>query len=191
MRVFVLNSLIDFKRVTGRGFTVEFITKGYNTILHGMAKLSGILIFSAFVMIVIDVLMRITGLEPFIFIMTTIEYIFLWFTMLAAPYLLRIKGHVFIDAVTQFLPPAIKSAVAKLVYVLCITGCCIYGYQLTGLLVEALQSGELDMRTYEVPIWLLFIPMPLCFFMCVIEFLRYLVGIDDMYSQSIQERENV
>ena len=69
------------KRVTGRGFTVEFITKGYNTILHGMAKLSGILIFSAFVMIVIDVLMRITGLEPFIFIMKTIEYIFLWFTM--------------------------------------------------------------------------------------------------------------
>lgn len=170
---------------------MEFVAKSYNAILNGMAKLSGILIFSAFVMIVIDVLMRISGLEPFIFIMTTIEYIFLWFTMLAAPYLLRIKGHVFIDAVTQFLPPTIKSAVAKLVYVLCITGCCIYGYQLTGLLVEALQSGELDMRTYEVPIWLLFIPMPLCFFMCVIEFLRYLFGFDDMYSQSIQERENV
>ena len=156
-----------------------------------MAGLSGVLIFFAFVSIVVDVLMRITGLEPFIFIMTMFEYILLWFTMLAAPYLLRIKGHVFIDAVTQFLPPTIKKVVAKLVYLLCIIGCCIYGYHLMGLFIEAIQSGELDMRTYEVPIWLLFVPMPLCFFMCVVEFLRYLIGIDDMYSQSIQERENV
>ncbi|MEE2654599.1 MAG: TRAP transporter small permease subunit [Pseudomonadota bacterium] len=167
------------------------ISKIYDQLLFGMAGLSGVLIFFAFVSIVVDVLMRITGLEPFIFIMTMFEYILLWFTMLAAPYLLRIKGHVFIDAVTQFLPPAVKTFVAKLVYLLCITGCCIYGYNLMGLLLEAVQSGELDMRTYEVPIWLLFVPMPLCFFMCVIEFLRYLFGVDDMYSQSIEERENV
>ena len=167
------------------------ISAFYDQLLHGLARLSGILIFFAFVMIVVDVLMRITGLEPFIFIMTTFEYILLWFTMLAAPYLLRIKGHVFIDAVTQFLPSLLKKIVAKIVYLLCIIGCCIYGYHLLGLLVEAIQSGELDMRSYEVPIWLLFVPMPLCFFLCVIEFMRFLFGVDDMYSQSIQERENV
>ena len=167
------------------------ISAFYDQLLHGLARLSGILIFCAFVMIVVDVLMRITGLEPFIFIMTTFEYILLWFAMLAAPYLLRIKGHVFIDAVTQFLPSLLKKIVAKIVYLLCIIGCCIYGYHLLGLLVEAIQSGELDMRSYEVPIWLLFVPMPLCFFLCVIEFMRFLFGVDDMYSQSIQERENV
>ena len=89
------------------------ISKIYDQLLFGMAGLSGVLIFFAFVSIVVDVLMRITGLEPFIFIMTMFEYILLWFTMLAAPYLLRIKGHVFIDAVTQFLPPAVKTFVAK------------------------------------------------------------------------------
>ncbi len=159
--------------------------------LHGMASLAGVAIFSAFVMIVVDVLMRITGLEPFIFILTTVEYILLWFTMLAAPYLLRLKAHVFIDAVTQFLPPKIKYAVAKLVYLLGIIACCIYGYHLVILLIEALQSGELDMRSFEIPIWILFLPMPFCFFMCAIEFVRYLVGIDDMYSQSIEARDNV
>ena len=170
---------------------MNVIFKAYNQVLHGMAGLAGIAIFAAFVMIVVDVLMRITGLEPFIFILTTVEYILLWFTMLAAPYLLRIKAHVFIDAVTQFMPPSIKKAVAKLVYVLCIIACCIYGYHLVILLVESIQSGELDMRSFEIPIWILFVPMPLCFFMCAIEFIRYLVGIDDMYSQSIQERDNV
>ena len=55
----------------------------------------------------------------------------------------------------------------------------------------ALQSGEIDMRSMEIPIWILFVPMPLCFFMLTIEFIRYLIGIDDMYSQDLVERETV
>ena len=167
------------------------LVKGYNFILHGMAVLSGIVIFTAFVMIVIDVSMRILGFSPPAFTIAIVEYILLYFTMLAAPYLLRIKGHVFIDAVTQFMPPAVKKVIAKAVYLACFIACCIYGYQLVNLLVEAIQSGEIDMRSMEIPAWILFVPMPLCFFMCAVEFVRYLIGIDDMYSQDLIERENV
>jgi TRAP-type C4-dicarboxylate transport system permease small subunit len=156
-----------------------------------MAYGSGITIFIAVVLIVIDVGMRILELDPLVFILTTVEYILLYFTMLAAPWLVRIKGHVFIDAVTQFMPPAVKRVIAKLVYLACIIASSIYCYQLIILLTEAIQSGELDMRSYEIPIWILFVPMPLCFFMCSIEFIRYLIGIDDMYSTAIVDRENV
>ena len=47
------------------------------------------------------------------------------------------------------------------------------------------------MRSFEIPIWILFLPMPICFFMCAIEFLRFLIGIDDMYSQALVDRDNV
>jgi len=167
------------------------IVRLYNYLLHGMAICSGITIFIATCLIIIDVLMRITGLDPWLFILTTVEYILLYFTMLAAPYLLRIKGHVFIDAVTQFFPPKVKKVVAKAVYVACIISCSIYCYQLVNLLTEAIQSGEIDMRSMEIPMWLCFLPMPLCFFMCVIEFCRYLFGIDDMYTQTLAERDSV
>jgi TRAP-type C4-dicarboxylate transport system permease small subunit len=156
-----------------------------------MAIGSGISIFTATTLIIIDVLMRITGFDPWIFVLTTVEYILLYFTMLAAPYLLRIKGHVFIDAVTQFFPRSVKRVVAKTVYAACIVACSIYFYQLMTLLIEALQSGEIDMRSMEIPIWILFVPMPLCFFMLACEFIRYLIGIDDMYSQDLLEREGV
>jgi len=156
-----------------------------------MAYGSGVTIFIAVVLIVIDVFMRITGLHPFVFILTTVEYILLYFTMLAAPWLVRIKGHVFIDAVTQFMPPSVKRVIAKLVYLACIIVSAIYCFQLMILLTEAIQSGELDMRSYEIPIWILFVPMPLCFFMCTMEFIRYLIGIDDMYSTALVDRENV
>lgn len=167
------------------------LVKIYNYLLHGMAICAGITIVTAVVLIVIDVLMRITGLDPLLFILTTVEYILLWFTMLAAPYLVRIKGHVFIDAVTQFFPPVIKKAVAKIVYLACIVASTVYCYHLIILFAQAIESGEIDMRSFEIPIWILFAPMPLCFFMCVIEFGRYLIGIDDMYDQTIAERDTV
>ena len=167
------------------------LVKLYNYLLFGMAYCSGVTIFIAVVLIVLDVFMRITQLDPLIFILTTVEYILLYFTMLAAPWLVRIKGHVFIDAVTQFMPPKVKKVIAKLVYLACIIASSIYCFHLMILLTEAIQSGELDMRSYEIPIWILFVPMPLCFFMCAIEFIRYLIGIDDMYSQTLAEREAV
>ena len=170
---------------------MSVLVKGYNYLLHGMAICAGIVISVATLLIIIDVLMRITMMDPLLFILTTVEYSLLYFTMLAAPWLLRIKGHVFIDAVTQFMPPTVKKVIAKLVYLACIIACSIYCWQLINLLVEAIQSGELDMRSYEIPIWILFVPMPLCFFMCAMEFIRYLIGIDDMYSKAVVERESV
>ncbi len=170
---------------------MELIVRLYNNVLYGMAIGAGITIFTAVTLIIIDVLMRITGFQPWIFVLTTVEYILLYFTMLAAPYLLRIKGHVFIDAVTQFFPPTVKKVVAKIVYTACIIACSIYCYQLVNLLTEAVQSGEIDMRSMEIPMWLLFVPMPLCFLMLIFEFLRYLLGFDDMYSQTLSERESV
>ena len=170
---------------------VSGLVKTYNYLLHGMVVCAGITIFTAVILIIIDVLMRIAGLDPLLFILTTVEYILLWFTMLAAPYLLRIKAHVFIDAVTQFFPPFIKRVVAKCVYLACIVASSIYCYHLIILLVQAIESGEIDMRSFEIPMWILFVSMPLCFAMCAFEFGRYLLGFDDMYDHSVAKRDSV
>ena len=169
---------------------MSVLVKGYNYLLHGMAICAGIVISVATLLIIIDVLMRITMMDPLLFILTTVEYSLLYFTMFAAPYLVRIKGHVFIDAVTQFFPPAVKKVVAKIVYLACIIGSLVFCYYLTGLFLEAFDSGEIDMRSFEIPMWVLFAPMPSCYFMCAVEFTRYLVGIDDMYDQKLTERES-
>ncbi len=73
------------------------LVKLYNYVLYGMAYCSGVTIFIAVVLIVMEVGMRVTGLDPFVFVLTTGDDILLYFTMLAAPGLVRINGHVFID----------------------------------------------------------------------------------------------
>ena len=163
----------------------------YNHIIVGMAAVSGILIFISFLMIVVDVTMRIVGLKPPLYTIAVVEYILLWFAMMAAPWLVRIKGHVFIDAVTQFLPSVVKTIVAKIVYLICIISSSIYCIHASKLFWDAWSKNMIDVRSVDMPQWILFGPMPICFFFVATEFFRYLIGIDDMYSQSIVEREGV
>jgi len=42
-----------------------------------------------------------------------------------------------------------------------------------------------------MPQWLLFAPMPLCFLLVACEFIRYLIGIDDMYGLRTDVRDSV
>ncbi len=170
---------------------MDRLSRGYNVILNGMAAFAGILIFLSFLMIVVDVTMRIVGLIPPAFTISVVEYILLWFTMLAAPWLVRIKGHVFIDAVTQFLPAAVKKVIAKIVYAICTVAASIYCVHAAGLVMVAWQDSMVDVRSVDMPLWTLYLPMPVCLLFVAIEFARYLIGIDDMYSQSVDEREGV
>lgn len=175
----------------GRNVSLDRLSRGYNVILNGMAAFAGILIFLSFLMIVVDVTMRIVGLIPPAFTISVVEYILLWFTMLAAPWLVRIKGHVFIDAVTQFLPAAVKKVIAKIVYAICTVAASIYCVHAAGLVMVAWQDSMVDVRSVDMPLWTLYLPMPVCLLFVAIEFARYLIGIDDMYSQSVDEREGV
>lgn len=167
------------------------VVKGYNFVLRALAVVSGIVIFAAFVMIVVDVTIRILGFSPPAFTIAVVEYILLWFTILAAPWLVRIKGHVFIDAVTQFLPAGVKVVVGKIAYLVCICSSLTFCYIATQLFIDAYTGGVLDIRGVDMPQWLLYMPMPIGFLMVAIEFMRYLVGIDDMYALAIHERDNM
>ena len=145
----------------------------------------------AFVLIVVDVLMRLVGLSPPAFTITIVEYILLYFTMFAAPWLVRVKGHVFVDALTQLMPGRVQTVLAKFVYLISICSTLTFSYISFGLLVEAIVTGNLDVRGVFMPAWLLFAPMPLCFLLVAAEFLRYLIGIDDMYGSRTDAKESV
>ena len=120
-----------------------------------------------------------------------VEYGLLWFTMLAAPWLARVKGHVFIDAVTQMLPPTIRKVVAKFAYLVAFTGAVVFAYYSAELLWEAIEIELVDERGANFLQWTLYLPMPFSFAMVAIEFLRYLAGIDDMYGDRTDVKEGM
>jgi len=167
------------------------VIKAYNFLIKGLAVCSGIIIFIAFLMIVFDVLVRILGFSPPAYTIAVVEYFLLYFTMFAAPWLVRVKGHVFIDAITQFLPHKVKWVVAKIAYLVCICSSLTFCIISAKLLIAAIESGNLDVRGVDMILWTLYAPMPLGFLLVAIEFGRYLIGIDDMYGDRSDLRESM
>jgi C4-dicarboxylate transporter, DctQ subunit len=154
-----------------------------------MKHLSGAVIFGVFVVIVVDVLVRTAGFRPWQASSVLVEYGLLWFTMLAAPWLARHKGHVFVDAITQLLPSAIQRMLAKFVYLSCTVACLVVFYYSLRLLGGAIAKGEIDIRAVDMPLWLLIVPIPVCFLLVAIEFLRFLLGFDSMYGTRSDVKE--
>lgn len=163
------------------GISLQGISKAYDFLVNGMAVAAAIAVSIAFVLIVVDVLLRLAGLSPPAFTITFVEYILLYFTMFSAPWLVRVKGHVFIDAITELMPDGVKFVLAKIVYFLSICSTLVFCYVSFGLLMDAIETQNLDVRGVDMPGWLLLAPIPPCFLLVAVEFARYLIGVDDMY----------
>lgn len=154
----------------------------YNFLIVALAVLAGGTIGLAFVMIVIDVGMRVVGLQPPAHTTAVVEYILLYFTLFSAPYLVRTKGHVYIDVVTMRLPARARRWVEKFAYAVCIFAALTFAYIGLRLLIGAFQAHSFDERSIDIPTWLLYLPMPPSFFLVATEFVRYLLGFDTYYA---------
>jgi len=111
--------------------------------------------------------------------------------MFAAPYLVRHKGHVVVESLRLVLPPILRNVLAKVVYAVCILLSLLFVYY--GLLevIDAIKTGEEDLRSIDMPKWLLMVPFPIGFSLVAIEFLRYLLGFDTYYSDKVGSGESI
>ncbi len=182
---------------------MRIVSRAHEWVLNAMKIGSQAVVFGVFVLIVIDVGVTILagnaeflGIEdleiaPWDMTHGLVEYGLLWFTMLAAPWLARIKGHVFIDAVTELLSPEIQKVTAKFAYLVAFTGSVAFAYYSVLLLVEAIEEEMIDERGADLMLWTLYFPMPFAFALVAVEFLRYLLGFDDMYGRRTDVKESM
>lgn len=168
---------------------MDRIADAYLQFITLLKTLSGVVIFGVFLLIVSDVLIRTVGLQPWLYDSVLVEYGLLWFTMLAAPWLARQKAHVFIDAITQLLPPTVQRVLAKFVYLVCVCTSLTISYYSLLLLIDAISGQQIDTRAVDMPLWTLLAPIPLCFLLVAIEFLRFLLGFDSMYGSRSDVKE--
>ena len=88
----------------------------------------------------------------------------------SAPWLVRERGHVAIEALVAVLPNRTRRALAKFVYLVCGSVCFLFAWFSLELFWEAWVTGEEDIRGVDMPYWLLFSPMPIAFLLAGLEF---------------------
>ncbi len=158
------------------------IVKTYNVALYTMAGISAATLVWLMVSVIVSVVMRNAGLQPFAWLFTSAEYGLLYMTMLGAPWLVREKGHVHIELVTAVLPTPVRQVVSRMVALLCVIVCLIMAYKGFELLLTNIERNDFDVRAYYFPRWLLTITFPLSFGFMVIEFARFVVGSELLHS---------
>lgn len=152
----------------------------YNAVIVGLAIVAGAMMAAVFLMIILDVVMRTAGLQPPLFVSALSEYALLYMAMFAAPWVVRIKGHVYVESLTSALPERARRLIERFVLLLCIAVCLVLAYYAATTGIEIAGRGEDDVRSIVIPRWVLFVPLPVGFTLCAAEFFRFLLGFDRM-----------
>ncbi len=161
---------------------MNMLARAYNGLITGLAIIAGLMLAVIFIGIIADVGIRTAGFNSLQWYSAIAEYCLLFSTMLAAPWLVRLKGHVVVESLTLAMPPAVRRVMARVVYLLCIVLSLLFVYYGFVEMTAAMASGELDLRSIDMPKWILFLPFPLGFSLIAVEFARYLLGFDSYYS---------
>ncbi len=144
----------------------------YSGLINGLATLAGLMIAGVCLLIVYDVIARNLGLQPPASTVALTEYALLYFTMAAAPWLVRTRGHIVVEVLHARLSGAARRVADRLILVICILTSATVAVLATMLALEAASRGEVEIRSLAMPRALLFAPLAAGFGLMASEFLR-------------------
>jgi TRAP-type C4-dicarboxylate transport system permease small subunit len=170
---------------------VKFLGAIQRRVVTGLAVLSSAMLAAFTIGICYDVLVRSLGFQPPNYTVSLVEYGLLYVTVLSAPWLLREKGHVFVDMAVRAMPPRVRRANEIAMYALGLAICLILAYAAGDLTLESWQRGDLDTRDFDMPRWAIYLPMTLSFLLLAFEFVRYLCGADSLYRDTAGPSEQL
>ena len=157
----------------------------FEFVLYALFCLGALFLGIITLLILADVIARNLALPGFAHTLAMTEYGLYYTTLLGAPWLVRTKHHIYMQLITAAVPDALRPLVAKCSYLLCTLTCLLICYFSGLVTVETLLRGDQEVRSFDMPRWLIFAVMPLSFSLLSIEFGRYLLGYDNMYDGEI------
>tara|TARA_B100000686_G_scaffold350899_1_gene448115 strand:+ start:353 stop:865 length:513 start_codon:yes stop_codon:yes gene_type:complete len=170
---------------------MTMISKVYYNLILGLAIIGGALLAVVFVGIILDVTIRSIGFNSLQWYSAVAEYSLFFCTMFAAPYLVRHKGHVVVESLRLAMPQNLRKIMGKFVYAVCVVLSLLFVYFGFLEFIEAVKTGEEDIRSIDMPKWLLMIPFPIGFSLVAVEFFRYLIGLDTYYTDKVGSGESI
>ena len=89
------------------------------------------------------------------------------------------------------LSSSIQRYTAKFAYLVAIIGSLVFAYFSVELFIEAYEIDMIDERGADFLLWTLLLPMPISFTLVAVEFIRFLLGFDDMYGKRTDLKESM
>ena len=135
--------------------------------------------------IVYMTIFRTAGWDYHQFAFTLIEYGFIYILFLGSPWLVRTRGHVYIELLTAAVPERVRKALSRGIAAACALICLVWLWYTFGIFVEhALDPIAFDELRAErgMRLWTTSIAYPIGFLGMAVEFLRYVFARETMHS---------
>jgi TRAP-type C4-dicarboxylate transport system permease small subunit len=153
-----------------------------------MAVAAGVLMVGMFATTIVDVTLRNLGFQSSAHFFTFTEYALLFVPMLGSPWLVREKGHVYVEVfIGAFSPPA-RRRLLRLITLVSVAVCLVIAWYGFDVAWRNFWAGDKDVRTLDLPRWALVVCIPVGFVMMAIEFARLAWRGESIYPQSAAER---
>ena len=120
-----------------------------------------------------EVTVRWLGLRPPSWPQAVSEFILLYATVLAAPWVLRQGSHVQVNTLAAVLPAMLRVALGRGLCFLGMLVCLVIAWY---ALRVTLTAQGLEIRSFEMPKWMVYVPLPVGFLLMAIEFARHMVA---------------
>ena len=165
------------------------VLRVYDAVLYGMAWCAGVLIAAMMIVITVDVVVRNLGYQSSGHFFTFTEYALLLVPCLGAPWLVREKGHVYVEILLMHLDRRGRALLRVAIGLVCIAVCAVLAWHGFDLTLRDYAANEKDVRSLDMPRWMLVAFIPLSFAMMAIEFLRFLVRREDFLGSLTGQKE--
>ena len=146
--------------------------RAYHLLMHGCGVASGLVIGVVALLVTCDVVARNIGLGGFPWVVEISEYSLPLATFLAAPWLLYRNEHVRVDILLTGLPVTVARQVDRAADVVGLAVCGVFVWYGIKVIADSMQLGSMIIKTLVLPEWWTFVPVPVCFTLVGIEFVR-------------------
>ena len=153
---------------------MKYVVKGYAAILYGMAYVAAFLMTAMMVVITVDVVLRNIGYQSSAHFFTFTEYALLVIPCLGAPWLAREKGHIYVEILLMSFSERARARMTVAVGLVCIAVCLVIAWYGFGVTIQDYVQNEKDVRSMDMPRWMVVVWIPVSFLMMAIEFARFL-----------------
>lgn len=153
-----------------------------DTICRFLAVLAGIYLVAIMFGIVFNATARTLGFSGSSHIFTFAEFGLLYIVMAASPWLVRERGHVFIELLTAAVPRTVQSGLSRVISAVCVIICLVLVWYTWGATAKAYRFGDAEMRSLDMPKFLLLGAMPASFLLMALQFLRFVFGREVLHT---------
>ena len=159
------------------------VSRAWDRLISTMALLAGLLMAVVTVLVLVDVVLRNVGVRPWPHTFTITEFSMLYITLLAAPWLVRERGNIFVEFLVMLFPPVARRRLDQLVIFCCGAACAVLAWYALQTVMLSYERSDILVVSFDAPRWLVMSIMPLAFVMMAIEFFRTLLTNGTIYQE--------